>query len=159
MPWQLIDPKYYSRQIGGSAATQPAGNSHTSPSPHKQALWYQDTTVLGAGELVLEVDDGQVSWFQLSHTNWPRGNEHIVEWHSGGVLLAGEIPSEDEDRRFRHSSPTVRHFAAPPRAIVLEMVDYFLAESGALAEAYRETVARVLWEALQRTAEDEHPEP
>lgn len=160
MVWRLVDPKYYGASLkgpgGGAAAPKAAGRGfglhEGDVHGHERALWYQDGGSREQGELILHVDaGGALDWFQLSHTGWPHGREHIAEWRSGSELHLGEVAGDHGDGSARHrpASPTIRRYADPPRVILLEMTDYFLKRAETLEESHREAIAAILWHAMQ----------
>ena len=175
MPWQMVNPKYYGDTLGGRPssgggsavggasptvggapkATQRGFGLHGSVEVHghERALWYHDTSPREQGELVLHIDEaGALDWFQLTHTKWPHGREHVAEWKRGTELHLGSVASESPAHGaggYRASSPTITRYSDLPHDILLEMTDYFLKHAQTLEEEVREGIARVLWGAMQ----------
>ena len=156
MAWQLVDPKYYAHSLRGSTphASRPGGvTPGEQREPPERVLWYQDTSARESGELVLHTSAGSVTWFQLTYTRWPNGQEHVAEWRSGGELQLGEVPSErshDGEGRKHAASALVRRYADRPLPILRELTEYFLKESGVLAVRHREEIEGILRSAIER---------
>ena len=156
MAWRLVDPKYYGASLVSAApraAERGFGLHDGDVHGHDRALWYQDAGSREQGELVLHVgEDGALDWFQLSHTGWPHGREHIVEWRTGGALHLGHVSGDgdgDGASRYVGASPTITRYAVPPVPILREVADYFLKQAAPLEDSLREAIAQVLWLATQ----------
>jgi hypothetical protein len=163
MGWSLVDPKYYGSSLISStpkAAERGFGLQEGEVHGHERALWYQDAGSREQGELVLHVgDDGDLDWFQLSHTGWPHGREHIVEWRVGSELHLGHVTGDgggDGAARYVGASPTITRYAVPPAPILREVTDYFLKQAETLEDALREAIARILWTASQDGAQTQN---
>ena len=140
MGWTLVDPRYYAEQLRRNGAA--LGDGAT-------PLWYQDDTLTGAGELVLWMDrQRRVVGFELSHTGWPHGKEHVAEWSPATGLRMGEVESGDAPAGLRRdASSLVRRLHAPNPAILRDMLRYFDSHSGLLDPAHRQAISGVLHEA------------
>lgn len=135
MAWQRIDPRYL-KQTDRSTV----------------ALWYRDVGHLETGELLLWVDAaGRVQGFHLSHSDWPRGREHLAEWRDGHDLRLGEVDSGEGggDAGSYKMSPTVRFLGRPEPHLLAELVAYFDRNAAALEPRHREAVAAVLHAGLE----------
>lgn len=159
MVWQLVDPRYYAQEIGGALAPDgplaaasdrqvTGGGMGTST-----ALWYVDDSPLHTGELLLWLaGDATLEGFQLSHTHWPHGREHLVEWRRGRGLRLAEVDDGDGPREGanhhggprRNRSPLVRYLAEPDDTVMQQLVTYFVTNAAVLRPGHRQSIAEAL---------------